>query len=68
MTRQGLKDTQVAVIFFADGCFSTVRNIIDTTDYNKVKQIFIMPEKTPVYKLSNYVGYGTIDDKWREVK
>ncbi len=68
MTQQDLKETEIAVVFHSDGCFSTIRNIIDTTAYNQVKQIFIMDENTPVYKLSNYVGYNTIDEKWKEVK
>lgn len=68
MTTQDLKESQVAVIFFTDGTMAMCRGIIDTTDYNKVKQIFIVPDNTPVYKLSNYWGYHDIDEKWKEVK
>lgn len=68
MTRKVLDEEQIAIMFFEDGTVTTARGIVDTSHFNGVKQAFIVKADMPLYKVSDYFGYGQIDKSWIELK
>ena len=68
MTKEIMEAEEIAVIFHTDGTASFSRGIINTEDYSKIKQVFIMPADSPMYRISDYWGYNTIHESWKEVK
>lgn len=58
---------QIALIFHTDGVVTTSRGIVKLSNYGNVKQAFIVSAKTPLYRISDYFGYGKIWETWEEL-
>jgi len=58
---------QMAIIFHLHGELTTARGIVNYKDYGNIKQAFIVSAKTPLYRISDYWGYGKIWETWEEL-
>ena len=67
MTRETIKEDQIFLAFYEDGTCLTARGIFNTDDYKGIKKAFIVPDKTPLYQLSNFWGFNKIPDTWKGV-
>lgn len=62
-----MDEEQMALIFHNDGVLTTARGIVKLSNYGNVKQGFIVSAKTPLYRISDYFGYGKIWETWEEL-
>ena len=67
MTDTLLEEDEIGVVFFVDGTMSTSRGMMSTDAYHKIKQVFIMPADTPLYRISDYWGHYMIHKTWKEI-